>query len=35
MGVIDTPEMRLPLVPLAEPLAVELRRKLQAKGLAR
>ena len=33
MGVIDTPEMRLPLVPLAEPYTAELKKKMQAAGL--
>lgn len=33
MGVIDTPEMRLPLVPLQEPHVSELRSKMHAVGL--
>jgi 4-hydroxy-tetrahydrodipicolinate synthase len=33
MGVIESAEMRLPLVPLAEPFALELGRQLRALGL--
>lgn len=33
MGIIATPEMRLPLVPLLEPHVSELRKKMQVAGL--
>lgn len=33
MGVIDSPELRLPLVQLSEPFTVELKKKMKAVGL--